>query len=172
MQFRGQDYNAKLRLSLTDVYTTHKRTITVNDKNIRLTIPAGVEDGQTIKIKGYGGPGIQGGPPGDLYITFSIVNNTAFKRDGVNLYKTIQIPLTKAVLGDTVFVDTLNGKVKLKIQAGTKNSTRVRLKGKGFPKYKKEGEFGDLLLNYEVDIPTTLTEEQKQLFEALRKTNL
>ncbi len=172
VQFRGQDYNAELRLSLMDVYTTHKRTITVNNKAIRLTIPAGVEDGQTIKIKGHGGPGIQGGPPGDLYITFSIVNNTTFKRDGAHLYKTIAIPLIKAVLGDAIFVDTLTGKVKLNIKPGTKNGAKVKLKGKGFPKYKKEGQFGDLILTYTIEIPTTLTEEQRQLFEALRKTNL
>jgi len=171
-QFRGQDYNAELRLNLMEVYASHKRTLTVNEKNIRLTIPAGIEDGQTIKISGHGGPGIQGGPPGDLYITFSIVNNTGFKRDGANLYKTVEIPLTTAVLGGEVFVETLSGKVKVKVRAGTKNGTKAKLKGKGFPKYKQEGKFGDLILTYQATIPSALSKEQKALFEALQKTNL
>ena len=155
-----------------DVYTTQKQTLTVNNKNIRLTIPAGIEDGQTIKIAGHGGPGAEGGPSGDLYITFSITNPTAFKRDGANLYKAVQIPLTKAVLGGEIFVETLSGKVKLNIKPGTKNGTKVKLKGKGFPVYKREGQFGDLILAYEVMIPTRLTKEQERLFEELKKTNL
>jgi curved DNA-binding protein len=171
-QFRGQDYNAELQLPLMEVYTAHKRTLTVNEKNIRLTIPAGVENGQTIKISGHGGPGIQGGPPGDLYITFSIVNNTEFKRDGSTLYKTIELPLTTAVLGGEIFVDTLSGKVKVKVKPGTQNGNKAKLKGKGFPKYKKEGQFGDLILTYTVAIPTVLNDEQKALFEKLKKTNL
>lgn len=172
VRFRGQDYNAELKLYLKDVYTTQKQTLTVNGKNIRLTIPAGVEDGQTIKIKGHGGPGIEGGPAGDLYITFSIVNNTTFKRDGENLYKTIEIPLIKAVLGGEIQVETLTGRVKLKVAPGTDNGTQVKLKGKGFPKYKKEGQFGDLYLTYVVKMPKNLTPEQKSLFESLEKTNL
>lgn len=172
VRFRGQDYNAELQLSLMDVFTTKQQTLTVNGKNIRLTIPAGIEDGQTIKIKGHGGPGAEGGPSGDLYITFSIVNDTAFKRDGDNLYKTVEVPLIKAVLGGEIQVDTLTGKVKLKIASGTDNGTKVKLKGKGFPKYKQEGKYGDLFLTYTVKIPKNLSAEQKSLFESLAKTNL
>lgn len=172
VRFRGEDYHAKLQLSLMDVYTTQKQTLTVNGKNIRLTIPAGIEDGQTIKIKGHGGPGLQGGPAGDLYITFSITNNTTFKRDGADLFKTVDIALTKAVLGGEILVDTLSGKVKLKVAPGTNNGTKVKLKGKGFPRYKKEGQYGDLILTYNVNIPKNLTKEQQSLFEALEKTNL
>jgi curved DNA-binding protein len=172
VRFRGQDYQAKLELSLMDVYTAQKQTLTVNGKNIRLSIPAGVEDGQTIKIKGHGGPGIEGGPSGDLYITFSIVNNTDFKRDGADLYKTVQIPLVKAVLGGEILVETLTGKVKLKVAPGTDNGSKVKLKGKGFPKYRKDGQFGDLILTYSVAIPKKLTQEQRALFEALENTKL
>ena len=129
-----------------DAYTTHKQTLTVNNKNIRITIPAGVENGQTIKIGGHGGPGVNGGPNGDLFITFSIINNTAFKREGENLYKTQEIPLTTAILGGEITVDTLSGKVKLKVKPNTQNGTKVKLKGKGFPKYKKEDQFGDLFI--------------------------
>ncbi|MRI00716.1 DnaJ domain-containing protein [Kriegella sp. EG-1] len=172
VKFRGQDFNAELRLNLTDVITQHKQTLTVNGKNIRITIPAGIEDGQTIKIKGHGGKGSQGAPKGDLYITFSIQNNTAFKREGANLYKTVNIPLTKAVLGGEITVETLTGKVKLKVKPETQNGTQVKLKGKGFPVYKKESQFGDLFITYTIKIPTNLTGDQKELFKQLEKTNL
>jgi len=85
--FRGQDYNAELQLDLKEVYTTTKRTLTINAKNIRLTIPAGVKNGQQIKIKGQGGEGTNGGPKGDLFIKFSIANSTEFKRNRNDLYK-------------------------------------------------------------------------------------
>lgn len=166
--FRGQDYHAELRLNLMDVYTTHQQTLTVNGKKIRITIPAGVEDGQVIKLKGHGAPGINNGPAGDLYITFVITNNTQFKRAGNDLYTDVSVDLYTAVLGGDVTVDTLSGKVKLKVAAGTQNGTKTRLKGKGFPVYKKEGEFGDLYITYTVKIPTSLTEKQKELFNQLK----
>jgi curved DNA-binding protein len=172
VKFRGQDFNAELRLNLTEVTKTHKRTLTINGKNIRITIPAGIEDGQTIKISGYGSEGVNGGPKGDLYITFSLINNTAFKREGAHLYKTIDIPLTKSVLGGEITIETLNGKVKLKVKPETQNGTQVKLKGKGFPIYKKENQFGDLFITYLIKIPTKLTEEQRNLFEKLEQTNL
>ncbi|MPR32929.1 DnaJ C-terminal domain-containing protein [Salmonirosea aquatica] len=165
--YKGQDFNAELSLDLRDVYETHKRTITVNGKNIRLTIPAGVSDGQVIKIKGYGGEGANGGPKGDLYLTFSLVNSTPFKRDGDNLYRTVALDLYKAVLGGEITVDTFDGKVKLKVAPGTQSGTKVKLKGKGFPVYKKEGSFGDLFITYQVNLPTNLTEKEKELFTEL-----
>ncbi|WP_224485225.1 J domain-containing protein [Robertkochia aurantiaca] len=172
MKFKGQDYNARLTLDLRDAYTTHKRTLTVNGKNIRITIPAGIEDGQTIRIKGHGGPGINGGPDGDLYITFDIANNTPFKRERSNLYKTEEIPLTTAVLGGEITVDTFDGKVRLKVAPGTQNDTRIKLKGKGFPKYKKEETFGDLFITYRVTLPEKLTPEQEEMFKKLKQTGL
>ncbi len=170
--FRGQDFNASLELDLRDVYRTHKRTLTVGEKNIRITIPAGIEDEQTIRIKGYGGPGVNGGPDGDLYITFHLTNSTGFRRKGANLYKTVELPLTTAVLGGELTVDTFDGKAKLKVKPLTQNNTRVKLKGKGFPVYKKEGQFGDLYVTYQVALPKNLSAEQQQLFESLRATNL
>jgi curved DNA-binding protein len=168
-QFKGQDFNAELHLDLKDVYTTHKRTLTVNGKNIRISIPAGVENGQQIKIPGHGGDGAGGGPKGDLYITFSIENHTNFKLDKNNLYTTVDLDLYKALLGGDVTVDTFDGKVKLKVLAGTQNGTKVKLKGKGFPLYKMDGVFGDLFITYQIVIPTNLTEKEKELFTELSK---
>lgn len=166
--FRGQDYNAELQLDLNDVYKTEKRVLTVNGKNIRLTIPAGVENGQIIKIKGKGGPGSDGGQAGDLLIQFNISNNTKFKRDGANLYSTEKIDLFTAILGGEVTVDTFDGKVKLKIRPGTQNGSKVKLSGKGFPVYKKEGTFGDLYITYDIEIPTHLSSKEKELFNELK----
>ena len=168
-QFRGQDYNATLQLTDKDVYTTQKQVLTLNDKKIRNIIPAGVENGQTIKIKGHGGEGVNGGPKGDLYITFQITPDAQFKRIGADLYATQNIDLFTAVLGGDAVINTFMDKVKLKVTAGTQNGTKVRLKGKGFPKYKIDGEFGDLYITYNVVVPTDLSEEQKDLFIKLSK---
>jgi curved DNA-binding protein len=168
--YRGQDYNAELHLTLQDVIESHKQTLTVNGKNIRITIPAGVENGQTIKITGHGGPGVNGGPAGDLYIAFSVANDPKFKRNGNDLQTTMKIDLYTAVLGGEITADTLTGKVKLKVKPETQNGTKVKLKGKGMPVYKKDGQFGDLYLNYEIEMPTNLTDKQKALFEELSKS--
>ena len=169
IKFRGQDFNAELQLNIRDAYATHKQTLTVNGKNIRLTIPAGIKNGQVIKIKGHGGKGINGGPNGDLHIKFTIVNKTKFKRDKNNLYTTVDLDLYKAILGGQITVDTFNGKVKLKVKPETPNGTKVKLKGKGFPVYKKGGQFGDLYITYQIKTPTNLTNKEKELFTALQK---
>jgi len=168
VKFKGQDLRATLHLSLRDVYKTQKHTINVNGKKIRITIPAGVRDGQTIRIKGMGGPGVNGGPNGDLYITFVIEDDPQFKRVGDDLYTKHDIDLYTAVLGGETMVQTMDGKVKLKVKPGTQCGTKVRLKGKGFPVYKQEGKFGDLYVTYNVKIPTNLTDKQKELFEQLK----
>lgn len=169
--FRGQDYNASLNLSLADAAKTHKQVITVNGKNLRITVPAGIADGQTIKLKGQGGPGVNGGPAGDLYITFAITDDGRFKRVGDDLYVTVPLNMYTAILGGEQIVETMDSKVKLKVSPGTQNNTKVRLKGKGFPIYKKEGQFGDLIVTYTIEIPTNLTDKQKELFREIQSLN-
>ncbi len=176
IKFRGQDFNAELHLNLRDAYKTHKQTFTINGKNIRITIPAGIENGQTIKIPGHGGPGQNGGPNGDLFISFSIENNTLFKRDGNNLYRDIALDLYTAILGGEITIDTFDGKAKLKIKPETQTGTTVKLRGKGFPIYKKEGEFGDLFIAFSIVMPTQLSQKEQELFKELallrtQKTN-
>tara|TARA_R110002050_G_scaffold24083_2_gene64217 strand:- start:9123 stop:10013 length:891 start_codon:yes stop_codon:yes gene_type:complete len=169
VKFKGQDFHAELHLDLKDVYETHKRTLTINGKNIRLTIPAGVENEQVIRIKGHGGEGLNGGPKGDLILKFSIANHTKFKRDKDNLYATVDIDLFKALLGGEITIDTFTSKVKLKVKPETQSGTKIKLKSKGFPIYKKEGEFGDLYITYNVKLPTKLSEKEKELFKELAK---
>ncbi len=168
-KFRGQDYNSELKLNLQDVYKTQKQVITVNGKNIRITIPAGVENGQVIKIKGHGGKGVNNGPNGDLYIQFSILNDSKFKRDKDNFHIDIDLDLYTALLGGQLLVDTFDGKVKLTIKPETANGDKVKLKGKGFPTYKKEGQFGDLYITYQLKIPTKLNEKEIELIKELQK---
>ncbi|MEO6187275.1 MAG: DnaJ domain-containing protein, partial [Ginsengibacter sp.] len=110
-KYRGQDFNAELHLSLQDAYTTHKQTLTINSKNVRITIPAGVENGQVIRLKNYGSPGVNGGPNGDLYITFILNNDTAFKRVGNDLHKDEDIDLYTALLGGEKTIETMSGKI-------------------------------------------------------------
>ncbi len=170
VKYRGQDYQAESHLELLDAATTHKQTLNVNGKQLRITVPAGVEDGQTIRVAGQGGPGVNGGPEGDLYITFRIAEHPRFKRTGADLYTKLPINLSTAVLGGEVMLDTLDGRVKMKVAPFTQNGAKAKLKGKGFPVYKQEGQHGDLYVTYQVQLPTTLTPEQRALFEQLANT--
>ena len=171
-RYKGQDYNAELHLVLKDVYTSQQQVLTVSGKKIRLTIPAGVENGQVIKIKGKGGKGVNGGPNGDLFIKFIIDNQTQFKRIANDLYQDIDLDLYTAILGGEIMVDTFDGKVKLKIASETKNESKVKLKGKGFPVYKKEGKYGDLIISYHIIMPTDLSKKEIGLFKELQKMNV
>ncbi|WP_454047088.1 DnaJ C-terminal domain-containing protein [Chryseobacterium sp. Marseille-Q8038] len=169
-KFKGQDVKAELSLNLRDAAKTHPQTFEINGKKVRITIPAGVYDGQQIKLKGHGNPGVNGGPNGDLYITFNIPVDPDFERTGDDLKTKVAIDLYTAVLGGEVKVNTLEGSVNLKVKPETQTGMTVRLKGKGFPVYKKEGEHGDLFVTYEVKLPTNLTEKQKELFEQLKNS--
>ncbi|QIY89227.1 DnaJ C-terminal domain-containing protein [Chryseobacterium gallinarum] len=169
-KFKGQDIHAELNLNLRDAAKTHPQTFEINGKKVRITIPAGVYDGQQIKLKGHGNPGVNGGPNGDLYITFNIPVDPNFERIGDDLKTKVSIDLYTAVLGGEVKVNTLEGSVNLKVKPETQSGITVRLKGKGFPVYKKEGQYGDLFVTYEVKLPTNLTEKQKELFEQLKNS--
>lgn len=169
-KYRGQDYSTEIHLSLKEAYHTHHQTLDVNGKKLRITVPAGIENGQVIKLKGHGGPGANGGPNGDLFVTFTVADDERFKRQGNDLHATVDLNLYTAVLGGEFTLDTLDGKVKLNVKPETQNGTKVRLRKKGFPVYKKEGEFGDLFVTYSIKIPTGLTEKQKQLFAELAKS--
>ncbi len=161
--FKGQDTKADLHLSLTDASETHKRTISVNGKQIRFTVPAGVTDGQSIKLAGQGQGGMQGGPAGDLYLTFRFENDPQFERQGDNLFTRSEIDIFTALLGGDVEVPTLAGKVRLKVKAGTQSGSKMRLKGKGYPIYKQEGKAGDLYVEIAVRLPESLTEAEQEL---------
>ncbi len=166
--FKGQDIQATLNLTLSDAAHTHQQTFTINGKQIRINIPAGVADGQKIKLTGLGAEGANNGPKGDLYITFQISNDARFKRDGNQLYTDLTLDLYTALLGGEMTIDTLQGKIKLKIKPLTPNGAKVRLKGKGFPIYKKEGQFGDLYVQFHVKLPEKLNDKQIELIKKIK----
>ena len=169
----GPDYQAELELSLEEAYQGGPRTITVNGKNLRLTIVPGVADGQTIRLREQGGPGRNGGPHGALLITFRIRLDARYARTGDDLTQDVPVSIYKALLGGEQTVETLSGQVKIKLKPETANGTRLRLRGKGFPVYKKEGQFGDLYLRLTLTLPQHLTDPEKELIRqlaALRST--
>lgn len=169
---RGHDYEAELQLSLRDAAETHKQVLSVGEQSVRVTIPAGVTDGQRLRLRGYGGEAPQGGTRGDLYITFRILPDKVFSRVGNDLHLTTTLPLTAAVLGGEVVIETLKGNVRVKVSAGTQPGSKLRLRGKGFPIYKREGSYGDLIVSFQISIPINPTPQQQKLFEELRQTGI
>ncbi|UYZ62420.1 J domain-containing protein [Hymenobacter weizhouensis] len=168
----GHDYQAELELTLEEAYHGGPRTLTVNGKNLRITIQPGVEDGQTIRLRDQGAPGQNGGPAGSLYITFRILPDPRYSRDGADLTMDVPVSIYTALLGGEQVVETLSGPVKITIKPETQNGTRLRLRGKGFPVYRQPGQFGDLYLRLNLTLPQNLTEQEKDLFRqlaALRK---
>ena len=163
----GPDYQAELELSLTEAYHGGPRTITVNGRNLRLTIQPGVADGQTIRLRDQGGPGRNGGTNGSLLITFRVQPDTRYTRTGDDLTQDVPVSIYRALLGGEQTVETLSGPVKIKLKPETANGTRLRLRGKGFPVYKKEGQFGDLYLRLTLALPQHLTEKEKELIQQL-----
>ncbi len=167
--YKGHDYQADYQLNLSEVYKTEKRTFEFNNKKIRVTIPAGIKNNQTIKLRGYGAAGQNGAPNGDLLLTIRLNNDTDFKRVNDDLRKDVEVDMYTALLGGEMLVQTMDGgKLKIKIKPGTQPNTKLRLKGKGFPVYKQEGRFGDLILNLKVKLPTVLSSEEKETFQRLR----
>lgn len=169
---RGQDFEAELHLTLRDASATHKQILSVGNQSIRVTIPAGVADGQRLKLRGHGGEAPQGGTRGDLYVTFRIEADPVFARQGDDLHTCLSIPLTTAILGGETTVPTLIGEVRMKVNSGTQPGSKVRLKGKGMPRYKNEKENGDLIVTLNIQIPTTLTEEQRALCVKLQQLGM
>ncbi|WP_088845123.1 DnaJ C-terminal domain-containing protein [Hymenobacter gelipurpurascens] len=163
----GQDYQAELELTLEDAYEGGPRTLTVNDKKLRINIHPGVEDGQTIRLRDQGAPGRNGGPSGSLYITIRIRPDARYTLSGHDLTMDVPVSIYKALLGGEQIVETLSGPVKINIKPETQNGTRLRLRGKGFPVYRHAGQFGDLYLRLTLTLPQHLTDPEKELFRQL-----
>ena len=167
MAFKGQDLSAELQIPLAEAYHGGNKTLTVNGKNLRINIKPGVADGQTIRLKGQGGPGMNGAENGDLYITFRLHPDPKYTRKGDDLFLDVPVSVYKAALGGEEVVDTLSGKIKIKIQPETQNGKMLRLKGKGFPVYNHPGQHGDLYIKTVLHLPEKLTDKEKELFKQL-----
>lgn len=169
-KIKGQDLQGSLAINLEEAYAGTAKVFEINGQKIRIQLKPGAYDGQVIRLSGKGGPGVNGGPAGDLYITLQVAAHAVYKRDGDLLNETISVDMFTAVLGGDKEVPTMSGKIKIKIPAGTQNGKTLRIKGKGMPVYNKAGQFGDLLLHINVNIPENLTDEQKELFGKLKET--
>ena len=165
---RGQDFEADLQLTLQEAATTHPRVIQVFGRKLRITIPAGIANGQRIRLAGKGGQGTNGGTDGDLYLTLHITPDTRFERQGDDLMTTAHIDLYTALLGGETTIDTLTGQVRLKVKPLTQNLSKVRLRGKGMPRYKQEGVTGDLIVTFQVELPKSLTPHQQELLRQMK----
>lgn len=142
-------------------------------KDVEVKIPAGIDNGMTLRMEGYGEAGVDGGPSGDLYISFKVEPHKVFVRDHDDIILTIPISFTQAALGDQIEVPTVESPVSLKIPAGTQTGTKFRLRGKGVKGVKSMSR-GDQYVIVKVETPTSLTKEEKELFEKLgnvEKTN-
>ena len=138
-------------------------------KKISVSIPAGIDNGQSVRIQGKGEPGVNGGPRGDLLVAVIISASTEFERDGYNIFSNVVISYPTAVLGGEIKVKTVDGEVLYEVKPGTASGTRVRLKGKGMPSVRNAAQRGDHYITLIVDIPTKLNQEQKDALMAYEK---
>lgn len=167
--FSGGDIQAEMPITLMEAYQGSKRTFEINNEKLRITIKPGAYDGQTLKVKEKGQPGMQGGKRGDLYIQLRVTPDLNFKRTGNNLSSTVEADLYTAILGGKIEIPTLTRKVKMNIPKGSENGKVLRLKGKGMPLYNKPNQYGDLLVTLKVALPKYLTTEEEQLFQRLKE---
>lgn len=165
---KGEDIQATMSIPLRDAATTHKQTFSMNGESIRITVPAGIADGQKIRLKGRGNASMGNGERGDLYITFRIEPDPTFTRRGNDLYVTVKSDMYTMILGGDIVLPTLRGNVKMSIRPGTQPDSTLRLRGKGFPVYKKEGSFGDLFVTLKVELPS-LNEKQKEMLRRIKE---
>jgi molecular chaperone DnaJ len=139
------------------------------NKRLKVTVPAGIADGNRLRVSGEGQPGTNGGPNGDLYIFFGVKEHPVFERHENDLHCRIPINIAQAALGTRIQAPTLEGPHELQIPEGTQNGTQLKVKGKGIPEVQGKGR-GDLIVHIDVRIPTKLTRDQRRIFEELEDT--
>ena len=168
---RGADAEASMAVSFEDAIYGARKTIHLtdsmgNEQTLEVTIPKGIQSGKKIRLKGKGNPGCQGGEPGDLFITIEVMDKAGYERKGDDLYTTVRIPYSTAVLGGETIISTLYGNVSCKIRPGTQSGSRLRLKGKGAPLMSKPDQKGDLYVTIQIDVPAHVNDRAR---EALRQ---
>ncbi|HLG02235.1 MAG TPA: DnaJ C-terminal domain-containing protein [Bacteroidia bacterium] len=167
--FKGQDYNAKISITLEEAYFGTPREFEVNGKNVRIRLKPGTVDGQVVRLSGYGAPGRNEGKPGDLYIAVEILPHSIYERKGNDLYTEFPVDLFTCVLGGNAELHSLKGPVNVKIPMLTQSGKKIRMKGLGMPVYGKPDQFGDLYAKIAVRIPESLSPEEEELFRRLEE---
>lgn len=169
----GADAEGKLELGVAEAFKGGSRDLSITGSDgttrVSLKVPAGVRQGQKIRLPGKGGEGALGGPSGDLYLTVDIVPDERFTLEDDDVIADLAVSPWEAALGATVSVTTLDGDIRLKVPAGSSAGRRIRLKDRGYP--KADGTRSDLYVEIRIVIPTELTDEEKKLFEELAKTS-
>jgi curved DNA-binding protein len=162
---RGADQEATLDLTLEEAARGGKRRISLDGREYDVEIPAGVRDGQRIRLAGEGEPGPGGGPPGDLYLRVSIRPHPRFRREGNDLHMQLRVAPWEAVLGATVSVQTLTGRARVRVPEGSSCGRRLRLRGQGMP------PDGDLYATVSIEVPKQVEGEERELWERLAQTS-
>ena len=165
----GADQEAEIELTVEEAYRGGRRTITLSSDGTRrsfdVTVPAGVTDGQRIRLAGQGGRGSDGGRPGDLYLIVRIAPHPRYRLNGRDLYVELRLAPWEAALGTSAALDTPGGEVKVKVPGGTSSGRRIRLAGRGLPNPK--GKAGDLYAEARIMVPARLSRAERRLFEQL-----
>ncbi len=162
----GQDLSSEIGLTFHEAISGAIRTLNLNGRSVKVKIPKGVANGARIRLKGKGGAGANGGPPGDLYVTVRVGTHPVFGRSGKNLTLTVPITFLEAALGAEITVPTLTGSVRLRIPAGTRSGKTFRVRGRGVE--AADEKKGDLLVTVEITVPKNLTDEQRAVLERFR----
>lgn len=166
---RGRNHEANLKISLEEAFRGVQETFTLGGERMRLHLKPGIAHEQVLRVKGKGGPGRQGGPPGDLHIKVLINPHPVFERQENDLYTRLEVDLYKVVLGRKIKVPSLEGPKSITLPPGTQNGERLKLKGQGMPDYYNPQQRGDLYVTLMVKLPHPLSAEERALFEQLEK---
>ncbi|TYP92118.1 curved DNA-binding protein [Fodinibius salinus] len=162
-----KNITANVTISLQEAYNGTSRTVRIGNEKMKVEIPAGIRDGQKLKLKGKGSTKVRGGQRGDLVLKVNIDMPEGYKRKGKNLYYDHPVDLYTAVLGGKTIVNTLGGKAKITIPAGTSGGSTFRLNGMGMPAFKNSSTKGDFFARIQIQVPETLSDEEKELFKKL-----
>jgi len=165
----GEDYEVTVPLTLEEIARGIEREFRIGDKSLRARIPRGATDGERLRLRGKGGPGANGGPPGDLYLNVSILPHPLFRPNGHDLDLEVPVTPAEAALGAQIEIPTLDGEVALKLPAGSKSGQKLRLAGKGLP--RPGGGAGDLYAAISIVVPPTLSERERELYQQLREAS-
>ena len=165
----GRDYEQPVQITLEEAYHGTVRVLQIGQRRLEVKIPAGVQTGSRVRVAGEGEKGRNGGQPGDLYLVITVMDHPVFRRENNDLHMKLPVDLYTMILGGEVTVQTLKGRISLKIPPETKAGCIFRLRGQGMPLLRNPSEYGDLYVEVQPVMPQNLTEHEKELFRELAR---